>query len=39
VDAVLADPEDGDPAHVEPSPIGAGAVPVPLSPPDVALVR
>jgi Transposase DDE domain group 1 len=31
VDAVLADPEDGDPAHVQPGPIGAGAVPVPLS--------
>jgi hypothetical protein len=25
VDAVVADPEDGDPAHVEPCPIGAGA--------------
>ena len=28
-----ANAEDGDPAHVEPCPIGAGAPPVPLGPP------
>jgi hypothetical protein len=36
---VLANPEDGDPTHVEACPIGAGALPVPLGPPGVAIVR
>jgi hypothetical protein len=31
--------EDGDPAHVQAGPIGTGALPVPLGPPGVAIVR
>jgi hypothetical protein len=37
--AVVANAEDGDPAHVEARPIGAGALPVPLGPAGVAFTR
>ena len=33
-----ADPEDGDPAHIQTGPVGAGAMPVPLGPPGVVLL-
>src|SRR4029453_6719470 len=33
--AVVVNAEDGDPAHVQAGPVGAGALPVPLGPPGV----
>jgi hypothetical protein len=38
-DAAVPNAEDGDPAHVQAGPIGTGAVPVPLGPPGIVLVR